>query len=38
LRLALPRKAGTIDIGTIAFDVTNCPVSVSPVEADSQDS
>ena len=38
LRLALPRNAGTIDIDTIAFDVTNCPVSVSPVEADSQDS
>jgi hypothetical protein len=37
LRLALPGNAGTIDIDSIAFDVTNCPVSVSPVEADSQD-
>jgi hypothetical protein len=38
LRLALARNAGTIDIDTIAFDVTNCPVSVSPVEADSGNS
>jgi hypothetical protein len=38
LRLALPPNAGTNDIDTIAFDVTSCPVSVSPVEADSQDS
>jgi hypothetical protein len=37
LRLALPRGAGTIDIDTIQFDVSNCPLSVSPVEADSQD-
>jgi hypothetical protein len=37
LRIALPRNAGTIDIDKIAFDATSCPVSVSPVEADSRD-
>ena len=37
LRLALPRDAGSIDIDTIQFEVTNCPLEVSPVEADSQD-
>jgi hypothetical protein len=37
LRLTLPRDAGTIDIDTIQFEVTNCPLAVSPVEADSQD-
>ena len=37
LRLALPHDVGTIDIDTIQFEVTNYPLAVSPVEADSQD-
>ena len=38
LRLVLPGDAGAIDIAGLAFDTGRCPLLITPITGDSQDS